>query len=357
MVAAMIEEAARSVILGRPWRYTALDTTRARTEQQVAYQHRLNSIDAHIKVSAASFSLMQRLIDGPGGDRILGSLYEAAEQPWAKTERVPLAIEKVLLARDRSVSLALVAIHGEFEAAARRMVADILEFWLDEIPKETAVAEVPSPRTSPIEKRGWASPVAASLRSYSAGEEFLTRCRNLVFHTEDRFDHELVPIYDYFRRVRNRVVHQDGIVNSGLAEFSVSAEVKASQASLDKSVKRATPPVPTQDDGQLVSLEPKHLVLYKLVCFRLFDALAGIFKPQLDHDGYIRMASYYSLIAPHHPYREKNHKHVHVPVRKFLTGRYRIRNVSAEFLIEQCRRLGIWESLVASFNSMYPYKL
>lgn len=331
-----------------------MELRNARLEAGVAYADLAKSMFTFIKMSVTAYEMLGRLVDGHDGDRILAAMYGAADQGWYRSFSAPNPVQEVNLAKSRASSLALVAIQGEFETAARGLLTDMLEFWPESEPATGVGAEPPGPRAHPLAKRGWAASVSEGLRGFSASEGFIERCHGLASVPVSDNTRGLLALYDYCRRARNRVVHQGSIAGSDFSSFSRSRELRNSQLFLNRLIRRSTARLPEFDPGDTVSLEPKHLFILNVVVERLHRELEASVRARLDEDGYVRMAAHYSLGAREHPFRSAGHKQVYVPIRRYLGARYRLGDLGASSEFPAlCRRLGLWDTMLERFKAIY----
>jgi hypothetical protein len=198
--------------------------------------------------------------EGTPGDRVLGALYGNMTKKTRPVVRVPNAELVVQQAARSGVALSVASIHSDFEWACRDLLTDALEFW--ESSFKPALGKVdPSPaRTSPIAKRGWAGAISEALRFRSADEGFLQSCYSLLGLRVTEQDLTCLPLFDFFRRCRNRIIHQDGTAGHELVEFAKSGDVQRSFENLAPTVRRMSSSLPLLTATDPIPLTPQHAI-------------------------------------------------------------------------------------------------
>jgi hypothetical protein len=327
-----------------------MNITRANTEATVSYKIRRVSFDKQIRIATVAHTLLGRLVEGAHGDRVLGALYGDMADRTRPVARVPGAAIAVREAAQRGVALSVAAAHADFEWACRDLLTDALEFWEPCFKPALGNAKPPPAVVGPLAKRGWAGTVSEALRAQSADEGFLPGCYSLLGIKPGKEDIALLPLFDFFRRCRNRIIHQDGTAGSDLMDFAKSQEVQKSFQSLGARVRRMTPDLPTLKAADPIILSPSHAILFVVVTLTLFTALASRIRSLLDKDGYLRMTAHYAYGSSHHPFRQEFYKDVLYPALSFLRERYGVRGLNKQDIIIQFRRLGLWDVMVARFH-------
>jgi hypothetical protein len=180
-------------------------------------------------------------------------------------------------------------------------------------------------------------------------------CYSLVGIKANSEDLVFMPVFDFFRRCRNRIIHQDGTAGSDLVDFAKSKEVLKAFQSLSPRVRRMTPDLPTLKATDPIILTPAHAILFLVVAQNLFRELVGRIRPMLDEDGYLRMVAHYAYSCSHHPFRRDSYKNVVYPACVFLRERYGVRGLNnKEDIVREFRRLGLWDTMVVRFNELFP---
>jgi hypothetical protein len=333
-----------------------MDTTRALTEAAASYKTRQDVLVRQIQITSVAYTLLGKLVEGAHGDRILGARYGDMAPGARAVNRVPDAALAVRNAGRWGVTFSVTAVQTDFEGACRNLLSDALEFWEPCWTPVLLSAKPPSTPIAPLAKRGWAGTISEELRSQSADEGFLVSCYSLLNIKPTDKDLALLPVFDFFRRCRNRLIHQDGTAGSDLAEFVKSRKIRMAFNWLPASVKAMVPSLPEFEAADAIILTPQHAVLFLIVARELFNALASRIRAVLDEDGYLRMAAYYAYIPAHHSFREKNYTHVAHPAMHFLTYRYKLveHDEPKAKVITQFRRLGLWDTIVARFHKLFP---
>ena len=329
-----------------------MNISRGRTEAAVAYKTRQDDIDKQIRIASVAHTLLGKLVDGPHGDIVLGALYGAMASRTRPVHRVPGSAQAVRDSARRSVALSIAAVHSDFEWACRDLLTDVLEFWEPcWTPNLGKVRPPPNVKTSLV-KRGWSGTVAEVLRFRSADSTFLEACYSLLGLSSEKRELQLFPLFDFFRRCRNRILHQDGSAGSDLTEFARTDQLQRALQLLPRSVRRMTPDLPSLSPTEAIELQPEHAILFLVVARGLFDGLASRIRSELNHDGYLRMVAYYAYGAADHKFRDKFNKNVEQQARRFLRERYQVVGPSKEQLVQDLKRLGLWDSIVVRYHHL-----
>jgi hypothetical protein len=329
-----------------------LNLTRARCEAAVAYEERRQRLDHEIRIAYVAYNLLGKLVEGDRGDRVLGAFYGELSKK-SKAIRVPNPQYFVRQAAQSGIALSIAAIHSDFEWACRDLLSDLLEFWEPRFTYNLGKVSPPPFATSPIAKRGWAGSISEALRNHSADEGFLCGCYSPIGLEASKEDLAGLPLYDFFRRSRNRIIHQDGTAGRELAEFAKSQPVLKSFEALTPNVRRMAPSLPELRSQDLILLKPQHAILFLVVTFNLFRALWARVQPSLNEEGYLRMSAHYAYGASHHAYRDQSYRNVIYPASKFLRFRYVVTGIDKEKLIQKFKTLGLWDAMALRFKENF----
>jgi hypothetical protein len=330
-----------------------MNVTRAKTEAEVTYRKRRQNLDNQIRIAYVAHALLAKVVEGAPGDRVLGALYGNMTKKTRPVVRVPNAELAVQQAARSGVALSVASVHSDFEWACRDLLTDALEFWESRFTPALGKVSPPPVPPSPITKRGWASAISQVLRSRSADEDFLQGCYSILGLEATDQDLACLPLFDFFRRCRNRIIHQDGTAGRELVEFAKSREVQRSFERLAPTVRRMTPSLPTLTATDPIPLTPQHAILFLVITLNLFNALVARVRAPLTEDGYLRMTAHYAYGASQHPFRESHYRNVVYPASVFLRFRYGVTDVSKEQLIQRFKALGLWDSMAARFKELF----
>ncbi len=311
-------------------------------------------MDRQIRISTVAHNLLGRKVEGKEGDRVLGALYGEMGYRTRAVSRVPGAASVVRDVAMMGISLSIAGILSDFEWACRDFLADLLEFWGPCFKPSLGNVKPPPANLTVLAKRGWAGSLSEALRSQSADEGFLQACYSLIGVVPPQADLALLPVFDFFRRCRNRILHQDGRAGSELIDFSKSTELQKAFKSLAPRVLRMTPDLPSLAESEPIVLTPAHAILFLVVVQTLFNALAYRVRSKLDENGYLRMVAHYAYGSSHHPFRQDRYKDVLYPATTFLRQRYTVGKLNKEELIRRFRRLGLWDAMLVRFNALFP---
>jgi hypothetical protein len=333
-----------------------MDIAHARTEAAASYKKRQDVLDTQIRIATVAHTLLGKIVQGTHGDRILGALYGDMAHNTRAIHRVPGAATAVDAAAQRGVALSVAAVHADFEWASRDLLTDALEFWEPCWTASLLKLKRPGPAVGPLAKRGWAGTISEALRSYSAEDGFLLGCYSVLGIKARKEDLAFLPLFDFFRRCRNRIIHQDGTAGSDLVEFAKSREVQRAFKSLAPAVRRMTPELPALKAADPITLTPAHAILFLVVARALFDALASHIRSVSDESGYLRMTAHYAYGSTHHSFRRAHYKDVVYPATTFLFERYGVREADKQNVVRHFRRLGLWDAIVVRFSELFPQR-
>jgi hypothetical protein len=311
-------------------------------------------MDNQVRIASVAHTILGKMVEGQNGDRILGALYGDMAHANRVAHRVPDAALTVIAGSRRSVAFSVAAVHSDFEWACRDILTDALEFWESDWNPVLGRVKAPPAKCDGLAKRGWLGTITEALRTHSAEEGFLHSCYSVIGMKPNDNDIAQLPLFDFFRRCRNRIIHQDGTAGSDLVEFSKTKELQTAFNSLTRSVRRKAPSLPKLCATETIALSPEHAILFMIVARNLFDAFAGRIRTQLSEDGYFRMTAHYAYIPSHHSFRSKSYNNVANPAFHFLSYRHHVTGSDREDLIRRFRRLDLWDAMVARYHELFP---
>jgi hypothetical protein len=330
-----------------------MNLIRLKTEAEVTYAIRRQTLDNQIRIADAAHSLLGKVVEGTAGDLVLGALYANLTKKTLRTVRVPRAALAVQGAARSSVAMSIAAIQSDFEWACRDLLTDSLEFWESQFTPALGVVRPPPDRISPLAKRGWSGAISESLRARAAGEGFVEACYSILGFAPAQADLASIPLFDFFRRCRNRIIHQDGTAGRELAEFAKSREVGRSLAGLSPAVRRMVATLPILNADDPIPLTPLHSILFLVVTFNLYKALVARVRARLNEDGCLRMSAYYAYGPARHTFRLPQYRAVIYPAVVFLRFRYGVTEINKEQLVQRFKALGLWEAMTRRFKELF----
>jgi hypothetical protein len=179
-------------------------------------------------------------------------------------------------------------------------------------------------------------------------------CYSLLGIDPQKADLDALPLFDFFRRCRSRILHQDGTAGSDLVDFTKSKYMGAAFKSLGPAVCKMAPELPELKATEPIVLSPSHAILFLVVARSLFTALTARIRPKLDESGYFRMTAHYAYGAPNHSFRRSYYKYVWTPASTFLDERYHLCALDKHDLIRWLRHLELWDAISARFAELFP---
>jgi len=331
-----------------------MNLSRGRMEATESYKMRQVALDKQIRIASVAHTLLGKVVEGANGDRILGALYGDMASSTRAVHRVPDATLAVVAGAERGVALSVAAVHSDFEWACRDLLTDVLEFWEADWQPSLGKAKSPPTNHNALEKRGWLGTITEVLRFHSADKGFLHSCYSIINIKPNEQDVVQLPLFDFFRRCRNRIIHQDGTAGKDLVEFAKSKEVQTAYKSLTLRTRRMVASLPKLCATETIALAPEHAILFMIVARNVFNAFSGRIHSQLSEDGFLRMAAHYAYVPSHHAFRSKKYKNVVHPASHYLAYRYNVRGGSNEDLISRYRDLKLWDDMVTRYHELFP---
>jgi hypothetical protein len=325
------------------------------TESYVAYHRAREERIRTIQTSRAAYWMLERLVDGPTGDGLLGQFVDAsrAERPEAK--RVTNAAAVVLSARSTSARMGIVHELSAFERFLRAALVEASQFC-DDVRAQEAFTHDHEPLETSLKRCSGCQDVAwrfVNEHPLTDRSSTLTTSLGVSIVPDDA----LLPLLNYFWHARNRIAHEDSFCGERLAEFSRSAELDAAVSTWNsKYSKRAAPPLPKSGPDERLVFRHEHAILCGAVCSRIARALTTGIVGKLGERGMLLMAAYYAYFGPEHPHRARNHRQPDQAITNFLHLRYRYKLASKGAVVAVLRKHGLWDLARAGFREMYLAK-
>jgi hypothetical protein len=196
------------------------------------YHERRERLHSLVATAAAELALLGSVVALPNGDEVLGILADAAGEPWSKRKRFPNPEQRVVEASGLLSNLLVVQALAEFDVFTGHLLADACEFG-------NTVRSRPALQHNHIDFHTPAPPMRAGCCTSLAGEfrrkngldprvEQLAIALGLLLPPDFQL---ILPLFDFFRRARNRIVHNNALVGEDLENFAASPELGAAVTS------------------------------------------------------------------------------------------------------------------------------
>lgn len=297
----------------------------ARTTEAFAVYHRQKeTLAEYVPVATAALGLLERNLSVPDAPAMLGAMVDACGVPhWGRGKRYTNPSAKIATAKAFLANHAVVQHVAAFDNFSRNLALDALRF-------SASVRENPRVQhdhsllmLSP--QRRW---VANHCCNDVAGKlgDMRDRLEELGDFLGWKVGPKLVPVIPLFhlaRRLRNRIVHSDGMVGSDLEEFSSRDDVAAATSAFQAGFTRGkVPKLPEFRRGMPINLDPVHAIFFGAVLYEFAKELNGHVVSRMADDEFIDMAFFYAVIPDDHPFRLRNHRFAENRIGRFLSERY-----------------------------------
>jgi len=159
------------------------------------------------------------------------------------------------------------------------------------------------------------------------------------------------PLYNYFSKMRNCIVHRSGRATAELSEHAVSPRLTACVDEWKGPRGKKLPALPTVTTGDDLALLPRHAILASEVCRRIaVDANAQLLN-YLSENGVVYMAAYHSLLSER-PVLTAARNTPQAVLNYFLTDRNRVQLESRDEAVRILSRMGRWKPYLRKFERL-----
>lgn len=163
---------------------------------------------------------------------------------------------------------------------------------------------------------------------------------------------DVEPLYEYFSRLRNCIVHRSGRANADLNKYASGARLKACVDGWSGPRKKKLPALPTVSLGDHVAVLPRHAILAGEVCRRIaLDANSRLLG-YVGNRGIVYMAAYHSLLSKR-PIDTNARKSAQAMLNTILTGRYRVQLAQRNEAVQVLSEIGKWKPYLRKFERVH----
>jgi len=106
-----------------------------------------------------------------------------------------------------------------------------------------------------------------------------------------------LAIVEFYDCARNCIVHRSGRANKDLAQRAASPALKEAVRASARANAKWKPTIPDVVIGKPIQLQPRHAIMASGAYHRLASMLDKALVQRLGRKGFVRMASYWSLLA------------------------------------------------------------
>jgi hypothetical protein len=332
-----------------------VNLSKASTDSYSRFHRFHEAFNRLLPVGTAGFVALERIVDGTSGSALLSAMVDAADEPWTKRRMFHNPTELVQAARTMFCNMAVVRAVAAFDDFTISLIIDAVEFS-DAIRASAAFSHAHTPIASSPNGCTRAGCCHAHAEKYVRRSDLSERIEALGDHfgwNSDKQIVDLLPLWHYFRRARNRIVHGDGTAGEGLAEYAETPEVISAFSAWNRvhSRKRA-PALPSFASDEVIAFEPRHAILAQSVQYAIAKRLNPYVVATLKDDGMVAMAVYYGLFAKQHPYRTARQRTIEGAVNHFLS-RYRVTEISEQATKLKLNALGLRAGARLRFKEIY----
>ena len=159
------------------------------------------------------------------------------------------------------------------------------------------------------------------------------------------------PLYDYFVKVRNCVVHRSGRVSKELNAYATNAKLLACVTEWKGPRGKKLPPLPPVAFDDELALLPRHAILASEVCRKIaMDANDQLVR-FLGEQGMIFMAAYHSLLSEK-PILTAARNTAQAVLNYIATDRYRIGIATRDEAVQVLSKIGRWKPYLRKFERL-----
>ncbi|WP_263408837.1 hypothetical protein [Terriglobus tenax] len=163
---------------------------------------------------------------------------------------------------------------------------------------------------------------------------------------------EVEPLYEYFAKLRNCIVHRSGRANAELNRYAAGARLKSCVENWSGPRKKKLPALPAVVLGEFVSVLPRHAILACEVSRRIaIDSNARLLN-YLGDEGVVYMAAHHSLLSKR-PIATNARKSAQALLNTILTGRYRVKLAERTEAVHLLSEIDKWKPYLRKFERLY----
>jgi hypothetical protein len=163
--------------------------------------------------------------------------------------------------------------------------------------------------------------------------------------------HRVEPLYEYFVKVRNCVVHRSGRTSKDLHRYASHPKLLVCVEGWKGPRGKMVPALPAIILHEEIAILPRHAILASEVCRTIArDANAQLIR-LLGEDGMVSMAAFYSLLAEN-PIRTAARNSPQSILNYLATDRYRIGLATTDEAVRVLARTNRWKPYLRRFERL-----
>jgi hypothetical protein len=304
------------------------------------------------KVTTGSVATIRRIVDVPNGDKLMGELIDTADMPWGTGKPFPnptQILDKVI--KNLAYNGVVQSFSG-FEFYLTHLIADLAHF--SPLKESTFKHAHTDSKYNPNDPPSFPRCCFAYAEQFAVNNALWTRISELKdkLGIKDKNLDALMPLFDYFRSMRNCIAHLEGMADKDFIEVADSAELKAGYIFWNKNYARGkAPALPVVERGTKININVTHTIFASAVNYeigRIFNAKA---VELLGIDGIVEMACYYALLVDKSDFRnDRKVGSADGAVSNFLSNKYFVKEVSSEKTIAALKKLNLWKQSIERYE-------
>jgi hypothetical protein len=302
-----------------------MDIDRARTEAMAQYADAHDALNVMVRVASAGLHALQDQVGGVDGAEKLGELVDAVGIHAWNTKRFRAPTKRVGEARLSLAGLATASAVGAFDWYTVRLVEELGRF--SPLGNAGGLCAHSHAALGDARQRADARCCRGFAEVYGLRFTLDGRIEDLCDRLLATGRPPLLPLFHFFRFLRNCLVHSGGRADLALADQAADPSTQQAFEDLNTTTSGETPALPRISVGEVVQLQAEHAILASAVCFRIAEGLDRVAVPLMGSEGLTRMAAHYAVLTT---FREARSTAPHArsalnAVNWFLESRLRVR--------------------------------
>ncbi len=333
-----------------------MNLEKATTEAFASYNAFHEQLNQTLKVSLGSIHDMRTKVSGKQGPQVMGEIIDNLCLPWGKKKNYPKPDETLNSVNKNLCKNGISQAFSGFELYMTHLIAILAQFSIlrNDTFKHAHTTSIYNEKNPP----SFANCCFSYAEQYAKNNVLANRLIKLQqdLNISDPIINELLPLFDFFRLLRNCIVHLDGIANKDLKEFSETETLQKSFSYWNKNFgKERSPSLPKIERGKAIEITPPQTIFSSAVNYKIAQILDRKAVHILGNTGMSWMACYYALLIDEHIYRDslvsRSPENI---VNFYLASRYLIQETNGEETIQELLNCGVWKSAIARHIYLYP---
>ena len=322
-----------------------MNISNANTEAFAIYNRFHNNLNLTSKVAAAGVLTLKRIVNVDNGDVIMGTLVDTVGLPWGTNKPFPNPTQITDNVYENLIYNTFVQAFAGFEHYLNNLIIDISHFS-ERGRNEIFVHAHTDSNYNPNKPPSYSKCCSAYAEQFSKNNVLSVRVTELCdkLNISKTEINKLLPLFDYFRNIRNCIVHLNGTVNKDLIESWEHPSLIESIAYWNSLSRKNAPALLEPIRGEKINLNLTNSIMASALCFKIAQLINSQTSSILGHDGFIHMAAYYSLLIDAHEYRsERKSNTPEGTVSNYLTNRYFVKDFTTPEFVDKLKSMNLWK--------------